>query len=235
MILKLITINCQPSIGYMALAIAGGNNSAYASAFLKQMGDVLEYLTDIPILLARLAFAAGAAHRVGQLFEVMDELQSAEEIKCVGSTNSNFIELTNIVGRPPVFKEYKQSKVPWYKRLLNFTGAKETTTAEKECCSEPLFKNLSLRVDRGHSVVIMGPSGCGKSSLLRVIGGLWPITAGTVCRPQKVGRDGVFFLPQRPYVFPGILADQITYPNPSVRSDRTKLMPPSQTSWALPP
>ena len=48
----------------------GAIDNSYASAFVKQMGDVLEYLLYLPMMLARLAFAAGATHRLGQLLEV---------------------------------------------------------------------------------------------------------------------------------------------------------------------
>ena len=75
-----------------------------------------------------------------------------------------------------------------------------------------LFENVSLVVDHGQSVCIIGPSGCGKSSLLRVIGGLWGIDEGLVVRPESVCKDGIFFLPQRPYVFPGSLEANINYP-----------------------
>jgi ABC-type lipoprotein export system ATPase subunit len=72
-------------------------------------------------------------------------------------------------------------------------------------------------------VVIMGPSGCGKSSLLRVIGGLWPIISGSVTRPDKIGRDGMYFLPQRSYVFSSTLIEQITYPISGTTDDISKL------------
>ncbi len=56
-------------------------------------------------------------------------------------------------------------------------------------------------------------SGCGKSSLLRIIGGLWAFDSGTISRPQLVGRGGIFFVPQRPYITLGTLRQQIVYPH----------------------
>ena len=32
-------------------------------------------------------------------------------------------------------------------------------------------------------------------------------------RPSKIGRDGIFFVPQRPYITPGTLREQILYPH----------------------
>ena len=61
-------------------------------------------------------------------------------------------------------------------------------------------------------VVIRGPSGCGKSSLVRCIAGLWTPDAGFVKRPDLVGRDGVLFMPQRPYMAYGSLRQQVLYP-----------------------
>ncbi len=63
-------------------------------------------------------------------------------------------------------------------------------------------------------MLIMGPSGCGKSSILRVLGGLWELSHGTVTRPPK---ESMFFLPQRPYMVNGSLREQLTYPH--VHSD----------------
>jgi multiple sugar transport system ATP-binding protein len=46
--------------------------------------------------------------------------------------------------------------------------------------------DFSLTVADGEFMVLLGPSGCGKSSVLRMIAGLEPITAGTVAIDGKV-------------------------------------------------
>jgi ABC-type uncharacterized transport system fused permease/ATPase subunit len=71
----------------------------------------------------------------------------------------------------------------------------------------PLVHGVSLDVEEGMSLCITGPSGTGKSSLLRAISGLWPAAGGSIVVGTKA-----FFLPQRPYLFPGSLRQQVVYP-----------------------
>ncbi|HEY6336739.1 MAG TPA: ABC transporter ATP-binding protein [Alphaproteobacteria bacterium] len=49
--------------------------------------------------------------------------------------------------------------------------------------------DVSFAVAEGEFVVLLGPSGCGKSSVLRMIAGLEPITAGSVSIDGRVVND----------------------------------------------
>jgi NitT/TauT family transport system ATP-binding protein len=44
----------------------------------------------------------------------------------------------------------------------------------------PVLRNINIQIKRAEFVSIVGPTGCGKTSVLRAIGGLLPIDAGTI-------------------------------------------------------
>ena len=81
-----------------------------------------------------------------------------------------------------------------------------------------LQRNVSLAGGAENPVLITGPTGSGKSTLLRAIAGLWPFGHGRI----RVAEGPVLFLPQRPYLPLGTLADALKYPG-SVRPDRETL------------
>ena len=78
-----------------------------------------------------------------------------------------------------------------------------------------LQRDLVLRGGAENPVLITGPTGSGKSTLLRAIAGLWPFGRGRV----RLAEGTVLFLPQRPYLPLGTLADALKYPA-DVRPDR---------------
>lgn len=85
-----------------------------------------------------------------------------------------------------------------------------------------LLSGINLEVRRGESLLIQGPNGCGKSSLLRVVRGIWPVTQGSVRRPQLVpeGPAGCMFLSADAYLLPSAsLRQQLVYPLTGAASD----------------
>jgi ABC-type iron transport system FetAB ATPase subunit len=81
--------------------------------------------------------------------------------------------------------------------------------------AKKLVSGLSLTVPG--NALLMGPSGCGKSSVLRAIAGLWP-AEGHIKAPA-VGRAGLCFLTQRPYMCPLSLRQNVAYPSQDYLSD----------------
>jgi putative ATP-binding cassette transporter len=82
-----------------------------------------------------------------------------------------------------------------------------------------LRPNISLSASRGEGLLITGASGLGKSTLLRAIAGLWPFGRGRI---RVDGRS--LFLPQRPYLPLGTLADALAYPRAAVELPRDGLV-----------
>ena len=84
---------------------------------------------------------------------------------------------------------------------------------------EMLREDIALAARPGEPVLITGPSGSGKSTLLRAIAGLWPFGRGNI----RVGDGTALFLPQRPYLPLGTLAEAIVYPELDRPPHRTEV------------
>ncbi|MBR9975430.1 MAG: ATP-binding cassette domain-containing protein, partial [Bacteroidetes bacterium] len=86
--------------------------------------------------------------------------------------------------------------------------------------SAPVLRGLSLRVERGETVVIRGASGCGKSTLLRLLARLEATPAGAVRLggaeitgiPATAYRRRVAYLQQLPVMATGSVRDNLLLP-----------------------
>ena len=72
----------------------------------------------------------------------------------------------------------------------------------------PIMRGLNVSVSNGEAVLICGPTGIGKSTLIRALAGIWPYGQGQI----RIGEGTCLFLPQRPYLPLGTLADALRYP-----------------------
>nr|XP_047915781.1 lysosomal cobalamin transporter ABCD4 isoform X8 [Anser cygnoides] len=160
--------------------------SIYLISCFSQLIDLSSTVTDV----------AGYTHRIGELQETLLSLGRRK--------NEN----------------YSEAKASW--DLDSYAGedAAPKDTAfllERVTLSVPssgklLIKDLSLRISEGDSVMIVGNTGTGKTSLLRVLGGLWESTRGSIQMLTCFGPRGVLFLPQRPFFTDGSLREQVIYP-----------------------
>lgn len=74
-----------------------------------------------------------------------------------------------------------------------------------------IVRNASLRIERGERVLLRGAPGAGKSTIFRALAGIWPHGDGHIAIPADAR---LLFLPQKPYLPIGRLADAVAYPAP---------------------
>lgn len=95
----------------------------------------------------------------------------------------------------------------------------ERVSVSAPSSDKPLIKDLSLKICEGQSLLITGNTGTGKTSLLRVLGGLWASSRGSVQMLTEFGPHGVLFLPQKPFFTDGTLREQVIYPLKEIYPD----------------
>jgi putative ATP-binding cassette transporter len=71
-----------------------------------------------------------------------------------------------------------------------------------------VVNEADVEIARGEKVLVVGESGTGKSTLVRAIAGLWPWGSGEIL----IKFEGLFLMPQEPYMPLGTLRRAAAYP-----------------------
>jgi ATP-binding cassette subfamily C protein CydD len=88
--------------------------------------------------------------------------------------------------------------------------------------SSAALRDITFTVPSGCVFGVAGSSGSGKSTLLRLAGGWLAPTGGTVRLAQRTPGEGgrALLIAQRPYLFPGTLADNLALGQPGLVASR---------------
>lgn len=85
---------------------------------------------------------------------------------------------------------------------------------------DQLLKNINVIFRPGEHYLINGMSGIGKSTFVRTLAGIWPFASGDILLPAN---KQIMFLPQKPYMPIGTLAEAILFPDFTDPELETKL------------
>ncbi|CAF0940732.1 unnamed protein product [Adineta ricciae] len=167
-----------------------------------------------------IAELAGHTDRVYTMLHVFDDCANAHYQRNLVTTDENH-------------DEHSSSVVAKKKVAINQRAEGKIIESDEDIIAEDvpiitpngdvIVESLSLKITPAMHVLITGPNGCGKSSFFRIVRGLWPVYSGRLHRPDP---SSFFLIPQRPYMCPGTLRDQIIYPHTVANAfvDDTKLM-----------
>ncbi|XP_032128833.1 ATP-binding cassette sub-family D member 4 isoform X2 [Sapajus apella] len=201
-------------LSYVVIAVPifsgvyGDLSPAELSILVSKNAFVCIYLiscfTQLIDLSTTLSDVAGYTHRIGQLREtLLDMSLKSQDCEILGESEWGLDKAPGWPAAEPADTAF----------LL------ERVSISAPSSDKPLIKDLSLQISEGQSLLITGNTGTGKTSLLRVLGGLWMSTRGSVQMLTDFGPRGVLFLPQKPFFTDGTLREQVIYPLKEIYPD----------------
>ena len=164
--------------------------------------------------------------QLGGLMQIASAFRQVQEsLSFIISSYTEIAEYQSVVQRLAGFREKMNEIAAEQQRPQAIEIVRDGTGVAVDALDLNLPDGRSLRPDitlaatPGKSLLITGASGAGKSTLLRAIAGLWPFGRGRI----RVGDGRCLFLPQRPYLPLGTLADALVYPRSAAELPRDNL------------
>jgi len=164
--------------------------------------------------------------QLGGLMQIASAFRQVQEsLSFIISSYTEIAEYQSVVQRLAGFREKMNEIAAEQQRPQAIEIVRDGTGVAVDALDLNLPDGRSLRpgitlaATPGKSLLITGASGAGKSTLLRAIAGLWPFGRGRI----RVGDGRCLFLPQRPYLPLGTLADALVYPRSAAELPRDNL------------
>lgn len=190
-----------------------------------QLSVALPLLVVMPIYFKKVILLGGLMQSLRAFGSLQDGLSfivnSYPQIAQWQATGRRLTTFLNHLGEVEE-KADKESKLNVVKKTENDIVTKQLTinNPSEEC----LLKNIDEKFTHGNNYLIKGMSGIGKSTFVRTIAGIWPFASGEIMFPKD---QRVMYLPQRPYMPIGTLAEAIVFPDnitPEIQSSLSKVL-----------
>ena len=200
------------NINYVAIAVVGGAMVASGSLRLGDVQAFIQYSQQFSQPLGQLGGMATAVQSGTASAERIFELLDAEEER----PDDVAPKSTGAAGTGPSTSA-ASPKSPAGPGVIEMEHVRFSYSPEVE-----LIRDLSLRVDPGHTVAIVGPTGAGKTTLVNLLMRFYELDGGrilidgrdiaTMTRHDVRRRTGMVL--QDPWLFAGTIRENIRYGRP---------------------
>ena len=201
------------NINYVAIAVVGGAMVASGSLRLGDVQAFIQYSQQFSQPLGQLGGMATAVQSGTASAERIFELLDAEEERPDDVTPGS----AGAAGASP--------KRPAGPGVIEMEHVRFSYSPEVE-----LIRDLSLRVDPGHTVAIVGPTGAGKTTLVNLLMRFYELDGGrilidgrdiaTMTRHDVRRRTGMVL--QDPWLFAGTIRENIRYGRPGASDEEVE-------------
>ena len=207
------------NINYVAIAVVGGAMVASGSLRLGDVQAFIQYSQQFSQPLGQLGGMATAVQSgtasAERIFELLDAEEERPDDVAPGSAGA--AGTAGAAGASP--------KSPAGPGVIEMEHVRFSYSPEVE-----LIRDLSLRVDPGHTVAIVGPTGAGKTTLVNLLMRFYELDGGrilidgrdiaTMTRHDVRRRTGMVL--QDPWLFAGTIRENIRYGRPGASDEEVE-------------
>ena len=219
------------NINYVAIAVVGGAMVASGSLRLGDVQAFIQYSQQFSQPLGQLGGMATAvqsgtasAERIFELLDAEEERPDDVAPESAGATGAATADAGRTSGTRPSTPADSPTS-PAGPGVIEMEHVRFSYSPEVE-----LIRDLSLRVDPGHTVAIVGPTGAGKTTLVNLLMRFYELDGGrilidgrdiaTMTRHDVRRRTGMVL--QDPWLFAGTIRENIRYGRPGASDEEVE-------------